>query len=264
MTYLPSCNLIRVTPFRSVLLCIAGLIALASSSVADAQPAQRFGRAGQLVLSGERLFGVVSSTMSLEQMGTEVDVTTTSIDLGLRMGQTPWSTPRLALDGFVIDGLSLGTALGFSTTSYSAGAEVSGASADLDLGSGWTFVAAPRVGYAYMFSDAVGIWPRAGLSMFFGSAGLELGDLAGQDLDGDGVPDTAASAPDVSIHGIALSLELPLVLTPAEHFAILIAPTLDFGVSGGMSSEDPDTDTEVDQDFTITDLGLQLGLAGWF
>ena len=247
---------------RRAVACIAGLFAVAATTVASAQTGQRFGSSGQLVLSGERLFGVASSTATTEQMGTETDVTTTSIDIGVRPSQSPWSSPRLALDGFVIDGLSLGGGLGFSMVSLSAGADVNGTSADIDVASGWTFVVAPRVGYAYMFNDTVGIWPRAGLSLFFGNVTLETNPLDGQDLDGDGMPDVTASSPDVSLHGIALTAELPLVITPAEHFAILLAPTLDFGVAGGASSDDAGASTE--QDITITDLGLQIGLAGWF
>lgn len=244
--------------------CIAGLFVVATTTVASAQTGPRFGGSGQLVLSGERLFGLASSTATTEQMGTEVDVTTTSIDIGVRPSQSPWSSPRFALDGFVIDGLSLGGGLGFSMSSLSAGADVNGASADVDLASGWTIVVAPRVGYAYMFSDTVGIWPRAGLSLFFGSATLETNVLDGQDLDGDGMPDVTVSAPEVSLHGIAVTAEVPLVITPAEHFAILLAPTLDFGVAGGASSDDSGAGASAEQDITITDLGIQIGLAGWF
>ena len=122
--------------------CIAGLLAVAATSVASAQTGQRFGSSGQLVLAGERLFGVASSTATTEQMGTETDVTTTSIDIGVRPSQSPWSSPRFALDGFVIDGLSLGGGLGFSRFSLSAGADVNGTSADVDVASGWTFVVA--------------------------------------------------------------------------------------------------------------------------
>jgi hypothetical protein len=244
--------------------CIAGLLAVATTSVASAQTGQRFGSSGQLVLSGERLFGVAASTATSEQMGTEVDVSTTTIDIGVRQSQSPWSSPRIALDGFVTDGLSLGGGLGFSTFSLSTGATMNGTSADIDLASGWTFVVAPRVGYAYMFDGTVGIWPRAGLSLFFGSATLETNVLDGQDLDGDGMPDVMVSAPEVSLHGIALTAELPLVITPAEHFAILIAPTLDFGVSGGASTDEAGAGTSTEQDITITDLGVQIGLAGWF
>jgi hypothetical protein len=244
---------------------IAALLALcAASSAASAQPTESFGRAGRLTLGAERLFGLVSSTVSAEEMGTEVDLTTTSIDLGVRQGQSPWSTPRIALDGFAIDGLSLGAALGFSAVSYSGGASIGSANADLDVGSGWTLVLMPRVGYAYMFSESVGIWPRAGLSMFFSSAGLDEGAFGEQDIDGDGVPDLEVTTADLSIHGIALTAELPLVITPVEHFAILIAPSVDFGVSGSVSGGDADAGGEIEQDMQITDLGIHFGLLGWF
>lgn len=244
---------------------VALLLVAAGAATASAQSNQGLARSGQLVLSGERLFGVVSSTASVEEMGVEADVTSTSIDLGLRSGQSPWSVPRLALDGFVTDGLSLGTALGFSTTSISAGASMGGASGDVDIGSSWTLVLAPRVGYAYMLNDSVGIWPRAGLSLFFGSTGLDEGALGDQDLDGDGMPDVTFSGSDISIDGLALTAELPLVLVPVEHFAVLIAPSLDLGLSGSVSSDAAGADAEaLDQDVDITDLAIHISLAGWF
>lgn len=247
-----------ILSFTAIMLAL--LPAMAQAQTANPQ----LGGSGVLVLSAERLFGVVSSTTSMEQMGVEASATTTSIDVGLRQSASPWSVPRLAFDGFVTDGLSLGAAAGFSTSSFSAGASSGGTDADVDLGSSWTLVLSPRVGYAYMFSEKAGIWPRAGMSFFFGGFGIDDGLLAQEDLDGDGMPDVELTAADSSVDGIALSAELPLILTPAQHFIILIAPTLDLGLTGSVSADGSASSDSSESDIEVTDFGLQVGLGGWF
>src|SRR6185503_15220765 len=80
-----------------------------------------------------------------------------------------YQAPRIGFDYFIINGLSLGGS--FTIVSIST-----------DAGSGTDILFAPRVGYAYMFSDMFGIWPRGGFSYWH------------QSVDPDGPGDQSAHA----------------------------------------------------------------------
>ena len=79
-----------------------------------------------------------------------------------------------------------------------------------------------------MFSSSAGIWPRAGLTHVRFNGALFI-----------------------DAHYTAITLEAPLVLSPAPRVAFTIGPTLDIGVEGNAAHSAPTRATE---------LGLQAGL----
>jgi hypothetical protein len=208
--------------------------------------AQPFGTAGQFSLSGERLSGVVVASESTDEGGVDQTTTYTSVSLlaSPLAATTNYSFPRIGLDYLVTDGFTIGAALGMFTVSGTAEAEAMGQSMEEDLGSFLGFLFAPRLGYAYMFNESVGIWPRGGIT---------YATLKSENDD-----------PDITLsqNRLALSLDVPLVLSPVPHVGILLGPAIDFGVSGSNEAEVGGMST--DTDFKSTDFGLHAGLMAYF
>ncbi len=189
-----------------------------------------FGGQGDFLVSGERIFGFARSSNVIEIEGAPDDKNSFSrLNLlvngnGSLLG---YSAPRLAFDVFAIDGLSIGAALGY--------ASISGADGNSLL------LAHLRVGYAYMFTRAVGVWPRVGAT--FESITLK------------------APAPqgDTEIGVFALGGELPLVVVPAPNTYVTVGPTLDAGVVGKFDPDGPGNKS----DLVLDEIGVwvNFGLA---
>jgi hypothetical protein len=202
--------------------------------------AQEFGAKGDLAFGAERLFGIQGTHTYRErpvadQPDIENDYTT--ISFGWRPANpefSPFDAPRLAFDVFIIDHLSLGGALGYSSVS----AEGTNGAPGPQFGDDATyssFIFAPRVGYAFMFSQVVGLWPRGGFA--YHSRSLE---------------------DDHSEYGLSFGVDAMLVIAPVRHFGFLIGPSFDIDFAG---ERDPDNGPDVDRRFRS--FGLQAGLFGW-
>jgi hypothetical protein len=198
------------------------------------------GEAGSFALSIDRAMGIVSTSQTFEPDGGGPDVDTDTLEVGfLLSGQSPFSTSRVAFDVFPIDGLSLGGSVGYLSTTVEddAGGETTDSA----------FLFGPRVGYLVMFSDLFGIWPRGGFTYLMGE--FEDTTIAGLDVDTE--------------YGLfALTAEVPIVLAPAEGFAILLGPTLDLSLTG--SAEATSALGSADGDLSVVAFGLQAGLAAVF
>lgn len=178
-----------------------------------------FGGQGDFVLSAERLFGFARSSNVIEIENAPDDKNSFSrLNLlvngnGSLLG---YAAPRLAFDVFAIDGLSIGGAVGYASTSGSAGNAL--------------LLAHLRVGYAYMFTRAVGVWPRVGAT--FESITLK--------------------SPDVDIGVFAVGGELPLVIVPASNTYLSVGPTFDAGLVGKFDPDGPGNKT----DLVLDEIGL--------
>lgn len=141
-------------------LSLAGLCGLLFST-ATAE-AQEFYRAGQISIAAERLFGIhyLHSEVDTPDPGSNIHNSTT-VGLGWYGPVTPLHVPRAAIDGFIIDRLSLGGSIGFFTRAGDA---------DTD---GVLF--SPRVGYAVPISRVFTFWPRGGFTYI----GVDNGALFG-------------------------------------------------------------------------------------
>ena len=187
-----------------------------------------FGKAHQLVVSADRLFGYVHSSETYSSGG--VDITGSSNNVSI-IGSpfTPlaasYASPRLAFDGFVTDGLSVGGSLSYFWTSTKQPSATNSNSVD-------GFMIMPRVGYALPIGQAAAIWPRVGFSY----------------LHASGVGNT------VSLY--AVTMEVPLVIALGPHLALLAGPTFDLGVGGSENRNG------VTIDVKETDIGVQFGIAG--
>ncbi len=214
---------------RSTLLVLVacGATALAASAKAGALhgPIDQ----GTFALSAERLMGVFRAN---EKVANNASAGTTVFGLFGNGASNAFQSPRVGLDGFIVDGLSLGGSLGIVHIAR-----------ENDSSTG--ILIAPRVGYAYMFSDVVGIWPRGGLSYW-----------------------TASTSPDngpgsFSQHDFAFNLDVPLIIAPNQHFAITIGPILDVTFGGKQTTSPGNGQPDRSDDHSLTGFGLSAGVVGF-
>ncbi len=216
---------------KTIALAVASTSLLLAGSVS----AQQFADRGTLSFAGDRLFGLYRTHLEVDpddDFG-GVDVDGTEIGLLWQANHlTPYTVPRLSVDYFVIDHLSVGGSIGYSSGSWDDGDN------DYD---GSSFLFAPRVGGAWMFNDWAGIWPRGGLSYYAltdGAAGL-------------------GGNTDASV--LALNVEAAFVLSPSEGFAFTVGPAFDLGLVG-----DWDPPGRADGDLNMYGIGfLTIGILGY-
>lgn len=219
------------------------------------------GQAGTFAISAERLMGYSWTKTKSEgnfdpgDNDVEFEGSRTQFDLLARGNvDTPFVTPRLAFDYFVINGLSVGGSIAYYTyedddpTQTTNGTEV-----DQNEESGNGFLFAPRVGYLYMFSPMIGIWPRAGIT--YASGTTETNDRT----PGPG-PDNDT---EFNAHVFDLSLEGMLVITPVPHAGFTVGPTVDIPLAGSGEVTIADQSNDLDK-VRITSIGIQAGVLVWF
>lgn len=225
-----------------------GLVAVGvlTSGQAFANPGEK----GQLAVGAERMMGYSRSSQSSEDDSGESTRTYSNFSfLGRPFAGlgTPYGTPRIGVDYFPIDGLSVGGSLVYMRLGSSYEQEPSmGPSTESSSSTNiWLF--APRVGYALMFNDSVGIWPRGGVTYL---------NMSSHDDDDDS---------ESSGSMLALSVEAPFLFAPRDNIAITAGPTIDYGLS--TSSEYTDSEgntTEDDTENPAHEFGIQAGLTVFF
>lgn len=150
-----------------------------------------------------------------------------------------FAIPRIGFDYFIIDGLSLGgsfTVLTFSDNDNMPGNQ------DYSV---TNFLFAPRVGYAYMFGDVVGIWPRGGLSYTHGSWDPDFGRAS------------------ESSHYFAVEIDVPLVIAPVKNFGITVGPLFDATLGGSQTDHGGNVGNQT-RDASLVLFGLSAGIMGIF
>ena len=212
--------------------------------------AQDFGVQGTFAIGAERLMGfAVSTELEEDENDNERKSKNTSFYF-LGSGTDPllgapiWVSPRIGFDYFVIDSLSIGGSLVYvSNSGQVETTPAGGQTTDADRSSN-AFLISPRVGYAYMFSEMVGIWPRGGFTYVTG--GSDNGVKSNRNV-------------------FALSIEGMLTIVPVPHAGFIVGPTLDFPFAG--SGEDDPTGpapaTDIDK-YRVTTFGIQAGIFVWF
>ena len=185
-----------VTPrLGASLLALSVLVCCALS--ARAAHAEELPSRQNLVFSAERLFGFYIDNVTRELNGVDDTTHHTVLGLGWSASPTPLSLPRLGIDYFINNGLTLGGNIGF-VSATTDGNTVTG------------FLIGARVGYAVRLGHSVTLWPRGGISY---TALEPEGNQAGSKM-------------------FALSFDVPFAIAPTEGFAFLLGPTLDLGIAG--------------------------------
>lgn len=214
---------------------VAAIVGLATCLAAGSAQAQQFGSSLTVVFSADRLFGVHFTNVNTEtppDPDDELDGTSFEIGWGGRLHSTPFDVPRFAFDIFVIDGLSVGGALGYATTSFETEDNV-----EIDMND---LIFAPRVGYVWMFSDVAGFWLRGGFT--YHRSDSEIGILAGDEES-----------------GFAFTADPTFVLSPTDYFAFVAGMNADIDLVGEVQFQNGN---EVDRHYRS--IGIQLGLLGYF
>jgi len=191
--------------------------------------AWRFGDRGQVAVGVERLFGWhFRSTRNGGREATATSFALLTSNTATGQAFNPQSVPRVSLDGFIVDGFTLGGAVGFASTSIDNGGTGGDSSANTTLLLG-------RAGLVAALGERTALWPRGSISVCWGNVEF------------------------ISYSLTVLTLEAPLVLSPTPHLAVLIVPAYDVSVGGG--TEDP---SGVDSDLFLSDLSLTVGVLGAF
>jgi hypothetical protein len=178
------------------LRAIAPALLTACIAWSGSASAQELNAEGHLAFGAERLFGFYLDKQNSDFGTVERNQDTTVVGIGWSMNNSAalLSIPRLGIDYFIDEHLTLGGSFGLASVSIE-GFDVLG------------ILLAGRVGYALRLTHAVSFWPRGGLS--FASAG---GDE------------------DLSVFGI--TLEGMFTLAPSDGWAFLAGPLLDLGFTG--------------------------------
>ena len=211
------------------------------------------GEEAQMVFGVDRVMGLSFDRMTTEPTGsTRTSKDTTFSLFGNGAGVT--SFPRLAFDYFVMEGLSIGGSLVYWQRSGETEIEPdSGSSTTNDNPTRSLFAIAPRVGYAIPFDETFSFWPRAGVTYYNQKIEQEKTTAAG---------DKTTSS--VSTSAWDLTLEGMFGISPMSHFAILIGPYLDLGLTGNTENDPGAGSDTVETDTTITSFGLAVSIVGYY
>jgi hypothetical protein len=210
---------------KFALSSVVAVLALALPSLAQAQ---EIGNKGDVVFSVDRLMGITGTKVRYEDNLGTADNDWTSFSFGWRgsPGLSPFDVPRFAFDYLVVEHLSIGGALGYTSVDADRGGDFS------------AFIISPRVGYLYSFGRVVAIWPRGGFT--YHTASIDNG---------------------FDEKGFALNLECPFTFSPISHFAFHVGPTFDIDMFGSRNLTGPGPDLK--GDVTYRAWGLNAGILGW-
>lgn len=194
----------RTQPLPHRLSLLAGLmVALSCATTGQRASAQELTTEGNLVFGAERLFGFYLDKRNREaadNVDVDFDQTVVGIGWGLVPGFGLLNMPRLGVDYFLTENLSLGGSFGLASVAVE----------DEDsLG----VLFAARVGYALRLTHGIAFWPRGGLSF-----ATVNGDLY-----------------DVSV--FALTLEPNFSFAPTSGWSFLVGPLLDLGFTGSWGDD---------------------------
>jgi hypothetical protein len=203
------------------LLGVATVAAMASSAplervarAQDADAASPFGHTGQLVFSIPRLLPLVAVNSWSVSSTAPTDATTgTWLSFGNHpSGLNVYDLPRLGLDGFATDRVTLGVDLsGYATLGASP-----------SLGNPYVSIlgAAPHVGYVAPLGGSTSVWLRAGVAYYL---------LAEKGLDASG----AATVPwSFTWQQLDADLEAHLVLAAFAHMAVTVGLVVEAPLAG--------------------------------
>jgi hypothetical protein len=171
------------------------------------------------------------------------------------------AVPRVALDVTIIPRLTLGAAfafgfgLGGTNENENLGPGNTRATQTTDSPTATAIGLAPRVGYIIPLSDLFAFWPRLGFAFYSVSSSAE-------NVTGGGAIETIRRTDTL----FSLDLDPQFVLIPFEHFFIHGGPVVNVPLSGSRSraSTSGTTESTVTFDASVFNVGLSLGLGGWF
>jgi hypothetical protein len=213
---------------------------LAPSHRVEAAPV--FGDHGSFVLGAEDITGYYAQSLKYwNQANRTVELSRSHLSLGLATGGV-----RLGVHYFLIRGLSLGGTVGFESGPGSNTYQDNPGTWTTDVPTNSRLVIAPRVGYALMFTEVVGLWFRGG-----------LGYERFKQRDAEGGENYSRES------FLMASADILFVWSPIPHFGLFIGPTGDRSLMGRHFAHDTQNG-DYYNDSRLWRLGLTSGLAGYF
>ena len=202
------------------------------------------------ILSVERVTNVQSWSFSASAQGAEVERSGTDVSF-LSSGNSPnvFGIPRVAFDGMLSNGLTLGGSLSYLVTSGKTESKNNGntlGSADTPTDS--IFVIAPRIGVVIPASETVGLWLRGGISRIAmsskttGSVGTSIVDVK------------------TTVTLVDFTLDPQLLICPVPHVGVTLGALLDIGLSGSRETDGSDSNSDI----KASSYGVTAGLVAMF
>ena len=198
------------------------------------------------VTSANSNFNGAPTTVELERSGTDVSF----LGSGAASSNV-FGVPRVALDGMLENGLTLGGSLSYMVVSAKHEVSQGTNKVSRDDGSASVFVFAPRIGVMIPASPFVGIWLRGGISRI--STSYEVPQF---DTSSGAQVATATS----TLTLVDLTLDPQLVINPVPHVGITLGALIDIGLSGSLET----SGTGPTQDVTASSYGVTGGLVAIF
>jgi hypothetical protein len=223
---------------RSVVRLVLSAAALVT---APAAAHAALGESTGVTISAERLFGYAHTKAELGSGNNKFSGTRSDFAVFMASPASPYSVPRLGLDVFIGNGLTVGGNFGFvigSTSgayTYNVGAASLMTTTDADQ---TTFVLAPRAGYDLALNDKLHLWGRGGITYFHTSN------------DGN---------TKLTTNGMALTLEPTFVFMAASNVGFTLGLTFDLPFSGETKQEQANN-TTISRDSSYRQIGLLFGL----
>jgi hypothetical protein len=233
----------------------SALVATTKAAHAIPEPTGTLGQKGELVIdqvSGFRMttdgnlnyYGPIG--FSIRSITERDFPTNRTIDNTLHLS-TFWFAP--SADIFVIDHLSIGGLIEFTTTSATADNTINGTTNSVTLPTTNTFTIEPRVGWMFPISSHFGIWPRLGI----GYTSHQFDNLNGNLYTRD------------SLTSFILDFDCGFIFRFGEGWFLKAAPQLAFAPGGTHSQTDPNgntrsADASMFQFSGLTGIGVYLDL----
>jgi hypothetical protein len=210
--------------------------------ISHAEAAPGFGAPASVALGVEDVTGYYSRSLKYwDRNDRTVELSRSNLSLAFATGGV-----RLSIHYFILQSLSLGGTLGFESGSGSNTYQDNPGTWTADVPTESRLVIAPRVGYALMFTDKVGIWFRGGIG--YERMKRRLGE-AGENYARDSL---AVASADVFF-----------IWSPVSHLGFLIGPTGDLSFVGRHFEHDPQNG-DWSNDARLRRIGLTSGVVGYF
>jgi hypothetical protein len=157
----------------------------------------------------------------------------------------PYNVPRIGFDYAVVNGFTLGGAIGYLGNWNSTETIQPGVTNAVDGPKTDVLLLSPRAGYVLDLAHSVALWLRGGFTYW--SISVDPRDASGRTF---------------GANGFALTLEPQLVLSPIDHVGISLAFDADIPLSGSFKTTFGGVTTS--QNTSVTNVGITAGLLVWF
>lgn len=209
----------------------------------QAEAAPEFGGPGTFAIGVEDITGYYARQLKFwDRTDRTVELSRSNLSLGFATGGV-----RLGVHYFLIPGLSLGGTVGYESNSASNTYQDNPGTWTTDIPTNTRIVIAPKVGYALMFTDKVGLWFRGGL-------GYERYKQRNAEGGGQGYSRDSF---------LMASADILFVWSPVPHFGLLIGPVFENSLTGS-HFEHSEQDGDYSNDARLRRLGITTGLVGYF